>query len=417
MEPVERFVSGERIAERIGHLAEIGGLPNGGMNRLPYSAEDREARDLFATWLNRLGLSVRVDGAGNVIGRREGTDAKFPIVMSGSHLDTQPSGGRFDGIAGVVAAIEVAEAMQTAHFVHRHPLEIVDFAAEESIVRFDLPRIGSSAMIGALSRRDLEARCRLTDASLYEAMASIGIDPSTFSAAERPLGSIKSVIELHIEQGPYLERSRKQIGIVTEVAGSANISCVLRGQQAHSGGMPMEGRRDALCGAAELILAAESAAKAQANPPVVATVGYLLHEPQAAAIIPGLVRMVINVRSVDVSARSRVVAAIEASAREVCNRRGLHLEWGPVQSQMPVKFAREMVELIAEACEELGVAYQFMPSGGGHDAMSIGYRFSAGMIFVPSIGGVSHAPEEFTHNDDLVVGTKVLCRVLCKLAQ
>jgi hydantoinase/carbamoylase family amidase len=417
MERAEHFISGERIAERIQHLAGIGGLQNGGMNRLPYSAEDRTARDLFATWLRNLGMGVRMDGVGNVIGRREGTEKNSPVVMSGSHLDTQPTGGRFDGIAGVVAAVEVIEAIQASHFVHRHPLEILDFAAEESIVRFDLPRIGSSAMIGVLGPRDLETRCRLTGATLQEVMASVGIDTSLFSSTERPAGSIKGVIELHIEQGPYLERSGKQIGIVTAVAGSANITCLLHGQQAHSGGMPMDGRRDALCGAAELLLAAESAARAQSDPPVVATVGYLVHEPQAAAIVPGLVKMVINVRSVDVSTRSSVVASIEASARDISRRRGLRLEWGPVQSQIPVKFAPRIIELIIEACEHLGFSHQLMASGGGHDAMSMGYRFPAGMIFVPSIGGVSHAPEEFTRNEDLVAGTKVLCHVLCKLAQ
>lgn len=416
MDGVERYVSGARIAERVARLAAIGGLPNGGMNRLPYTPEDRAARDLFARWLSDLGLRVHEDGAGNVIGRRDGSDPQAPAVMAGSHLDTQPSGGRFDGIAGVLAALEAAEAIVAAGLVHRHPIEIVDFAAEESVCRFDLSMPGSRAIIGALRPEDLELRCRLTGVTLREAMTSIGIDPSKLPASERPPGSIKAVVELHIEQGPYLEEAGKQIGVVTHVAGSVRYHCVLEGQQAHSGALPMAYRRDALCGAAEVLLAVERAAKARANPPVVATVGYLDYEPRSPVIIPGRVRMIIDVRSIDAAARDAVAAEIEAAARRIAAERRLRLDWQLTSGFPPTPLAREVVDTITRACQDLGVSYMPITSGAGHDAMTLSRRFPAGMLFVPSVGGISHAPQELTRTEDLEAGAKVLCRTLCLLA-
>lgn len=418
MSGLEDLVSGERIAERIARMAEIGSLPNGAMNRLPYTPEDRKARELFMTWLDDLGLNARIDGAGNAIGRLEGTDPMAPIVMSGSHLDTLPSTGQYDGIAGVVAALEVAHAMREAEFTHRHPIEIVDFAAEEVGVRFDLPMVGSAAMIGALEPDALEARCRLTGLTLREALRSVGVDPEKLLAATRPQGSIKAMVELHIEQGPYLERAGKQIGVVADVAGSTRIQCVLKGQQAHAGGMPMDSRRDALCGAAEVVLATEDAGKKRSSPPVVATVVYITLKPEAAAgIIPGHVEMRIDVRAVDLTARDEVVSSIKSAVNSIAQRRKLEYEWKATISQPPVKMAPEIVSTIVRACEEFKLSYQLMPSGGGHDAMTIGRRFPSGMLFVPSVSGISHAPEEFTRNEDLVAGAKVLCRTLSVLAQ
>lgn len=416
MHDVTRYVSGARLAERIARLAEIGGLPNGGMQRLPFTPEDRAARDLLARWLSDLGLSVRVDGGGNVIGRREGADPTAPIVMGGSHLDTQPTGGRFDGIVGVVAAVEAVEAMREAGFVHRHPIEIVDWAAEEATGRFDLSIPGSRAMVGELKPEELDVRCRLTGATLREAMESIGIDVSELAAAERPPGSIKAVVELHIEQGPYLERAGKQVGVITEVAEGVRFYCVLQGEQSHAGAMPMDLRRDALCGAAEVLLAVEARARARTSPPVVGTVGYMEYEPGVVGIVPGRARLIVDVRSAHLVARGEVAAEIAADVRAIAERRKLDLEWQPGWAIAPTKLAPEIIATIARACEELGVAYQHMPSAAGHDTMNLARRFPAGMLFVPSVGGISHSPKEFTRSEDIEVGARVLCRTLCMLA-
>ncbi|MBI3967687.1 MAG: hydantoinase/carbamoylase family amidase, partial [Chloroflexi bacterium] len=247
-------------------------------------------------------------------------------------------------------------------------------------------------------------------------MESIGIDLSMLPAAERAPGSIKSVVELHIEQGPFLERAGKQIGVVTGVAGSTRFNCYVRGQQAHSGAMPMEGRRDALCGAAEILLAVERAASGRTEPRVVATVGYLDFNPRAVAIIPGRVHLIVDVRSVDPAACAEVVAEIKSNAESIAARRSLEVEWGPEWAQHATKLDPDVVATIAASCEELGVSHLSMISGGGHDAMTMAKRFPTAMLFVPSVGGISHAPEEFTRTDDLVTGARVLCRTLRKLA-
>jgi hydantoinase/carbamoylase family amidase len=417
MQPIEQRISPERMAARLDRLAEIGGLPGGGMNRLSYSPEDRAARELLAEWLSGLGLRVWVDGAGNLIGEMEGADPMLPVVMAGSHLDTQPEGGRYDGIAGVVAALESVEAMREAGFAPRHSIQLVSWAAEEVSGSYDLSMIGSRAMIGAVKPEDLEARNRLTGVPLREAMREAGVDLAALPGAERPAGSVKAVVELHIEQGPHLERAKKPLGVVTHVAGAARLHCTLRGQQAHSGAMPMEGRRDALCGMADVLLAVEAAAREQVDPPVVATIGYLDYGPRAVAIVPGRATAVIDVRSVDTSARDAVVSEIESQVRSIARRRKLQLELRPAWSFPPARMDPEVVATIERACREVGAPYQAMPSGAGHDAMTLGRRFPAGMIFVPSVGGISHAPEEFTPIEELALGARVLARTLALLSE
>jgi hydantoinase/carbamoylase family amidase len=417
MQPIEQRISPERMAARLDRLAEIGGLPGGGMNRLSYSPEDRAARELLAEWLSGLGLRVWVDGAGNLIGEMEGADPMLPVVMAGSHLDTQPEGGRYDGIAGVVAALESVEAMREAGFAPRHSIQLVSWAAEEVSGSYDLSMIGSRAMIGAVKPEDLEARNRLTGVPLREAMREAGVDLAALPGAERPAGSVKAVVELHIEQGPHLERAKKPLGVVTHVAGAARLHCTLRGQQAHSGAMPMEGRRDALCGMADVLLAVEAAAREQVDPPVVATIGYLDYGPRAVAIVPGRATAVIDVRSVDTSARDAVVSEIESQVRSIARRRKLQVEIRPAWSFPPTRMAPEVVGVIEQACREVGAPYLAMASGAGHDSMTLGRRFPAGMIFVPSVGGISHAPEEFTPIEELALGARVLARTLALLAE
>jgi allantoate deiminase len=416
MEEIDRHISPERMAARLDRLAEIGGLPGGGMNRLSYSPEDREARELLAEWLSDLGMGVWLDGAGNLIGEMEGADPDLPVVMTGSHLDTQPEGGRFDGIAGVVASLEALEAMRAVGFVPRHSIQLVSWAAEEISGTYDLSMVGSRAMIGAVRPEDLEARNRLTGVPLRQAMRESGVDVAALPGAERPAGSVKAVVELHVEQGPHLERARKPLGVVTHVAGAARLHCTLRGQQAHSGAMPMAGRRDALCGMAEVVLAAEAAAREQVDPPVVATVGWMEYGARAVAIVPGWATAVIDVRSVGTEARDTVVAEIESQVRSIARRRKLELDLRPAWSFPPTRMSPEVVEAIQRACRELGAPYMEMVSGAGHDAMTLGRRFPAGMLFVPSVGGISHAREEFTPIEELALGARVLARTLAHLA-
>lgn len=414
---LEEYVSGARIAERLARLAEIGALPdNGGMYRLSYTPEDLAARDLFAGWLREAGLTTRLDEAGNLVGRREGTEPAAPVVMTGSHLDTQPHGGRFDGVVGCLCALEVMEAFRAGGFAHRHPVEVVVWGGEESSGRFDLGLIGSRAMAGALTEEHLQKRCRHTGVTLREALDAAGGNTAQIARAARQPGSIKAVIELHIEQGPYLEQAGLPIGIVTAINGNARVPIHLRGQQAHSGAMPMDFRRDALTAAAEILLAIESAGRARKDPPVVATVGYFSHAPQAMAIVPGRVDMTADVRSYDPQALAEVVAEIQERAREIAARRKIDLTLDPIWGIEPVTLAPEMPAFLAGVCEEMEVPYQRMPSGAMHDCMQFSRLAPVGMIFVPSAGGISHAPEEFTATADIETGARVLCRAIVSLA-
>ena len=414
---MEFGVSETRIATRLAQLSEIGARPCGGMQRLSYSREEHEAQVLLADWLRDLDLHVSWDEAGNVIGRCEGSDPHAPAIMTGSHLDTQLGGGRFDGAAGVVAAVEAVAAIKGSGLIHRHPIEVVAWAGEEGSARFDLGLIGSRAMVGALKPDDLNMQCRLTGQTLREAMQSLQIDPAEIAQAERPAGTVRAVIELHIEQGPQLESSGSQIGVVTAVAGNTRLPLRIRGQQAHSGGMPMHLRRDALCGAAEILLRAEGAARRRTSPPVVVSAGYFHHEPRSIAIIPGVAEMTLDVRSVDARAIDEVVEEIRREAINIAERRGLEVDFEPTWGTPPARLDQEISAVIVQACEDVGVTWKELASGAGHDSMMLARRFPAGMVFVPSVGGISHAPDEFTPIEDLTAGAMVLCRSIAHLAE
>lgn len=407
----------DRIHERIERLAQIGGLPGGGMNRIPYCPEDRVARDLVSSWMADLGLRVHTDAAGNVLGVWPGADPSLPSIMVGSHLDTQPGGGRFDGMAGVVAALEAVQVLQSAGLRFRRTIEVVAWAGEEASGRFDVALIGSRAMVGELRPEHLQERCRLTGRTLGELMIASGLPIAELATAERAPGSIAAVLELHIEQGPYLEEDALPVGVVTNIAGNRRLALTIEGVQAHSGAQPMTHRRDALCAEAEIILAAEHIASAHAAPPVVATSGYSSHFPHVIAAVPGRAEMVIDVRSIDRRSLVQAAAEIAAVAREICDRRGVRLHGPELWGVDPTAMTRDVTEVLTRSCQEVDVPHRTMPSGAGHDSMILGRRFPAGMIFVPSRAGISHAPEEFTEAGDIATGTGVLVRALHELAQ
>jgi beta-ureidopropionase / N-carbamoyl-L-amino-acid hydrolase len=260
-------------------------------------------------------------------------------------------------------------------------------------------------------------QCRLTGQTLREAMQSLQIDPDDIARAERPAGAVRAVIELHIEQGPELESSGSQIGVVTAVAGNTRLPLRIRGQQAHSGAMPMHLRQDALCGAAEVLLRAEAAARRRTSPPVVVSAGYFHHEPRSIAIIPGVAEMTLDVRSVDAEAIDEVVEEIRREAINVAGTRRLEVDFEPTWGAPPARLDQEISAVIVEACEDVGVTWKELASGAGHDSMMLARRFPAGMVFVPSAGGISHAPDEFTSIEDLTAGAMVLCRSIGHLAE
>lgn len=395
------------MLRRLDELAGFGALPGGAQNRLPYTQADQQVRELFVQWAIGSGLRTEVDAVGNVIARVPGVRDDLAPVMVGSHLDTQPLGGKYDGVAGSLAALSVAESILHGGIRTRRPIDVVVWAGEEGSGRFDVGCIGSRAMIGALTPEHLELRCRITGETLAEAMRSCGLDPEDVASCERPAGSIHCVLEMHIEQGPYLEEAGISLGVVEAISGNRRVPMTIRGVQAHSGAQPMTHRRDALNAAAEVILMAERVA-AESAVPVVATSGWFGHEPKSIAAVPGRAELTIDLRSADLPALLAAEHAVRVNAGEIGARRGVGVELEPSWGMDPNATDTDMVRILESACVTSGQSHMRMNSGAGHDSLILGKRFPAGLLFVPSRGGLSHCPEEFTAADDLAKGVRAL---------
>jgi hydantoinase/carbamoylase family amidase len=270
-------------------------------------------------------------------------------------------------------------------------------------------------MIGDLTDAHLRAECHFTGRSLADVMSDFGLDPTRVAEAERAEGSVSAVVELHVEQGPFLEEASVPIGIVTSIAGNWRLPISIRGQQSHSGATPMARRRDALTAGAEVILAAERTAR-NAQPEVVATCGYFGHEPKVIAIVPGRAEMTMDVRSPDADALNAAKDDILAAVQDVCRRRGVDLSVGELWGVQPTPTDASVADTIENAARALGVASVRMPSWAGHDSMMLGKRFPAGVIFVPSIGGISHAPTEYSTPESIHTGARVLGATVAGLA-
>jgi len=395
------------MMRRLEELAEFGALPGGAQHRLPYTQTDQHVRELFAGWARAAGMQVEMDAAGNVIGRLAGRRPELAPVMVGSHLDTQPYGGKYDGIAGSLAALAVAESLLAADARPDRTIEVVVWAGEEGSGRFDVGCIGSRAMIGGLTDEHLGLRCRNTGETLAEAMRGCGLAPESIGSCERAPGSIHAVLELHIEQGPYLEESGIALGVVEAISGNRRIPLEIEGVQAHSGAQPMTHRRDALNAAAEIILMAESEVLASVTP-VVATSGQFDHFPHSIAAVPGRSELTIDLRSSSSQTLLEKEQAVRRGVEEICARRGVGLRLEPSWGMDPTRTDEALVEVLRDACAEAGETSMLMDSGAGHDSLMLGKRFPAGVLFVPSRDGLSHCPEEFTAEEDLARGLSAL---------
>lgn len=403
-----------RIAQELRQIARIGALPGGGVSRLAYTPEEREAHSLVGRKLAELGLSVRVDAAGNTFGRRAGQEDRLPVIAFGSHIDSVYGGGNFDGVVGVVGALEVIRVFNEQGIETRHPLLVVVFAAEEG-ARFGAPHLGSRAMVGDLS---LEEVRRLRDGegvSLYEALKGAGFNPEDLSSAVWDRKGMAAVLELHIEQARVLQTLGKPIGIVEAVSGATRLRVHLQGRVDHSGATPMNLRRDALAAAAEVILNLERIAKEEAGRFTVATVGKLRVSPGVITVVPGEVEMDVDVRDIDGELKERTVALIETMIGEVCRRRDIRPTIEVLTDQRPAPMPIWTRETIRAVCRELELSYRVMPSGAGHDARVLCDIAPAGMILIPSKDGISHDPAEWSEISDIALGIQVLANTILRL--
>ena len=401
------MVSRERLEQQLQHLQTITTPGAGeGINRLAFTESDKEGRRYITSLMEEAGLSIRQDAFGNVIGHLAGRDESLPAVMFGSHSDSVPSGGNFDGIVGILAAVEVVRSMKEDGFVPDCPLEVVLFRCEES-GRFGTATLGSRAMRGELTTADLMRFKDKDGISLYDALESCGLDPAHIETAKytRPL---KAFFEVHIEQGKVLEHRKIPLGVVTGIAAPTRMRVYIHGNADHSGATPMPLRHDGACAAAEIILAVEKAAAARKEPPVVGTVGIVRVHPCAMNVIPGEVELGIDIRSISAEAKASTVADVKLAVEEICARRDIPVTIEDISNGTPVVMEEPVVKFLDAMCEKAGVPYIEMPSGAGHDTMHwVGY-VPAGMLFIPCKDGISHNPAESAELDDIVRVTRAL---------
>jgi hydantoinase/carbamoylase family amidase len=393
------------VSASLDELARIGGGPDGGVTRVAWSPELFDAYAWIGDRLRELGLSVEVDPAGNLLARWEaGTGSP---VLVGSHLDTVPSGGRFDGVLGVVAALHAVRLLKEEGFEPARPLWIIAFMDEEG-TRFDAALFGSRAFTGE-DVTGLGDRLDASATSLREAMASAGHDLDRAGEADRA-GEIGGYFELHIEQGPVLEAKGIEIGVVTSIVGLRGYRVRLQGEANHAGTTPMGLRRDALAGAARIALELREAARSREA--VTANVGKIAVEPGGANVVPGLADFTIDVRATTPAGMAELEALVEEIVARVAAEEGLQADLQPIFALEPLELDPALVDVVERAAAAEGATSLRMPSGAGHDAMLIGRRAPAAMIFVPSRRGISHSPEEYSSPAHVELGMRVLAGAL-----
>lgn len=404
-------VDRKRLEEKINLLARIG-MTRKGSERTAYSIKDMRAKDALTYLMRRSGLKVRVDGVGNIFGKtRAGTG---PVVMIGSHIDTVPSGGRFDGVVGVASGIEIARTINENAVELRRPIEVCAFSAEESS-RFGIGTLGSAVVAGELDAKDIEPLRDRLGTRLGEVLARLGRGHDAINRSRRNPSEIHAYLELHVEQGPILETGGKKIGVVSAISASTRLRVKFLGRADHSGTTPMNLRKDALAAASEMILAVEKISRDEVKG-VVGTVGTLNLLPNAMNVVPGTVELGIDIRSISSEAKRKAVELVLQEARRISERRSIELEATTMKEDQPVTLDGDIVSLFEDVCRSREISYLNMISGAGHDAMKMARITRSGLIFIPSRRGISHNPDEWTDLGDIEVGANCLLEAAVRLA-
>ncbi|MFD0051252.1 hydantoinase/carbamoylase family amidase [Actinomycetes bacterium NPDC127524] len=406
-------VNKERLNSHIQQLGEIGKTNDNGVQRLALSKEDKEARLIVSEWMRDAGLTVFHDHFGNLIGKKKGNNPKLPPVMIGSHIDSVRNGGKFDGTIGVLAGIEIVKSITDANIIHEHPIEVVAFCEEEGS-RFDDGLFGSRGMVGKITPQDLK-KVDDNNQTRYEALKNFGfgINPDDIEQSVRNIGEVKYYFELHIEQGPFLERNGHAVGIVNGIAGPAWSKIKLTGEAGHAGTVPMRLRRDPLVGAAEVIQEVENLCMEE-GAPTVGTVGRISAFPGGNNIIPESVEFSLDIRDIDLERRNEVIRKIEKKIHEVSQARELEYNIERYVDVLPVKCSDNLVQSLQQSCQNLGINAPLMVSGAGHDAMLLAEITEVAMVFVRCRKGISHSPKEWADIEDITNGTEVLYETVLK---
>ncbi len=400
-------INADRLMEHMNAMGAIGKDPAGGISRVAYTDADRQGREYVIGLMRAAGLTTTIDAAGNISGRRAGTDPQLPALVTGSHVDSVPQGGNYDGVVGSLGAIEVAQTLAEAHVALRHPFEVLIFQNEENGLQ------GSRAISGELREEDL-AQATRSGKTLRDGIAYIGGDPDHLAAARRKSGDVFAYLELHIEQGGTLAAEKLDIGVVEGIVGNSRWDVTIDGVANHAGSTPMNQRHDALLAAAKFIEAVNRVATGIPGLQV-ATVGKIQAIPGAYNVIPGKVILGLDVRDLDESRIDMLFAKMRDEAQQIAQASGTKFSFNQIVADQPALTDQRLRKLIADSAKQLNLTTKLLPSGATHDAQSMARIAPIGMIFIPSIAGISHAPEEFSRPQDIANGANVLLRSVLQL--
>ncbi len=408
-------VDGDRLSREIEDLAKISEAEPPVVTRIVFTPADLKARAWMKARCETAGLVIREDTIGNTFARWLGSDTSAPIVGTGSHIDAIPNAGRFDGVVGVLGGLEAIRALQRAGFHPKHSIELLIFTSEEP-TRFGIGCLGSRLLSGTLSADDATKLTDKNGASVDEVRKQAGFT-GELRDAKLPPNYYKAFVELHIEQGPILERERVPLGIVERIAAPASLMITIEGSGGHAGGVLMPDRKDALCAAAELILALEQAARRRGAVDTVATVGICDVFPGAINSIPARVRLGVDVRDTNLSRRDEVLRALEQACRATSNKRQIVVHSELLNADAPAESSPEVVAALRQACEKH--TYNFLPmtSRAYHDSLFMSRIAPIAMLFIPCLNGYSHRPDEYASPEDIARGTVVLAETLASLAE
>ncbi|HEY2375266.1 MAG TPA: Zn-dependent hydrolase [Gemmatimonadaceae bacterium] len=400
-------VNGDRLNRHLAELSRFGANPQGGVTRLAYSDADRHGREYVLGLMRDAKLTPTIDAAGNIIASRPGRDASLEPILFGSHIDSVPEGGNYDGDVGSLSAIEVAQTLGEQGITTKHPLQVVVWQNEEGGL------YGSRAVSGQLTTDELQNVSR-SGKTIAEGIAFLGGNVQKLATARRAKGAIAGYLELHIEQGGTLERDHIDIGIVEGIVGIKQWEVTVTGFANHAGTTPMDQRHDALLAAARFVEAVNRIVTSVPGRQV-GTVGRIQALPGAPNVIPGQVVCTLELRDLDAAKVDSLYSSISSEATRIGAQNGTSFAFHMLHENAPAPSDPRVRTLIAESARELGLTSRVMPSGAGHDAQAMATIGAMGMIFIPSIGGISHAPKEFSKPGDIVNGANVLLATLLRL--
>jgi N-carbamoyl-L-amino-acid hydrolase len=403
-------VDGDRLWDSLMEMAKIGATQKGGVCRLALTDLDRQARDLFIDWCRKAGCSIKIDKMGNIFARRPGKDDSLAPVITGSHIDSQPTGGKFDGIYGVLSGLEVIRSLNDLKYETTRPIEVAVWTNEEGS-RFAPAMVASGVFAGVFDLEYGLSRADPSGKTMGEELQRIGYaGPEEVGKRE-----VHAFFEAHIEQGPILENEKKTIGIVQGAQGQRWFEVVMTGQEAHAGPTPMKVRKDALVGAAHVVTAVNKIGHSN-QPFACATVGMLNNSPNSRNTIPGSVFFTVDLRHPEDAVLSKMAAEVKAAAEEACKLNGLTMDFKEIWYSPPVKFDSNCVAAVKKGAEELGFDAMPIISGAGHDACYLSRVAPTGMVFIPCEDGISHNEIENATKGDCAAGCDVLLRAIVERA-